>query len=618
MRSTLILPCACLVFAQAPQPPAPPFVPSAEERSQIIAGATELGKRLSLIRVTQHDVGLLNDVEVYHKAAAWLLRHPEEFYNRNYLESALLVLDRGVARAKALQEGKSPWVDRKGRVIRAYRSRVDGSVQPYAVVVPESYDGSKPVRLDLVLHGRGATLSEVSFIAQTENAKPGTTYPDRLELHVFGRTNNAYRWSGETDVFEALDSVKSRYKVDTDRIVLRGFSMGGAGTWHIGLHHPGLWAGIEAGAGFNETMTYARQSSLPEYQSRTLHIYDAFEYARNIMNVPAVGYGGDQDPQLRASQNIQTQLKAEGIEGLRALFLVGPQTGHRFHPESKKESDKFLDMHAARGRLAPDPLSFVTYTTRYNECHWVRVDGLEKHYERAQVDAQGGRVTTKNVSHITLRRLGALELDGQKFPQGGAFEKVNGRWRAAGEDKSLRKRHGLQGPIDDAFHDSFVLVRPTGKAVHGETANLASDRMNRFTTEFAKWLRGDPRVVDDTSVTSTDIRDHNLVLFGEPSNNALIAKIAGKLPIRWDREGIRVNRKAYDSASHVLVMIYPNPLNLSRYVVLNSGHTFGEREFKGTNALLFPRLGDWAVLDLKGNVVAAGLFDDLWKLAPGS
>ena len=51
-----------------------------------------------------------------------------------------------------------------------------------------------------------------------ERNKP-PSIDDRIELHVFGRTNNAYRWSGESDVFEALDSVKKRYKIDAKRIV---------------------------------------------------------------------------------------------------------------------------------------------------------------------------------------------------------------------------------------------------------------------------------------------------------------------------------------------------------------------------------------------------------------
>jgi pimeloyl-ACP methyl ester carboxylesterase len=104
------------------------------------------------------------------------------------------------------------------------------------------------MRLDVVLHGRAAQMTEAGFLA-------GKGLPQRsyLQLEVFGRTNNAYRWAGETDVFEALESVRSHYNVDPQRIVLRGFSMGGAGAWHLGLHYPDRWAAIEAGAGFNET-----------------------------------------------------------------------------------------------------------------------------------------------------------------------------------------------------------------------------------------------------------------------------------------------------------------------------------------------------------------------------
>ena len=80
----------------------------------------------------------------------------------------------------------------------------------------------------------------------------------KITLHVFGRTNNAYRWAGEADVFEAIEAVKRNYPIDDRRIVLRGFSMGGAGAWHLGLHHPSLWSSVEAGAGFTETRHYAK------------------------------------------------------------------------------------------------------------------------------------------------------------------------------------------------------------------------------------------------------------------------------------------------------------------------------------------------------------------------
>ena len=52
----------------------------------------------------------------------------------------------------------------------------------------------------------------------------------------------------------------------------------------------------------------------------------------------------------------------------------------------------------------------------------------------------------------------------------------------------------------------------------------------------------------------------------------------------------------YPSKDHVPVLIQPNPLASGPYVVLNSGHTFGEAELSSLNYLLFPRLGDWAVV----------------------
>jgi dienelactone hydrolase len=263
------------------------------------------------------------DVEIYVKAAEWILRHPEEFYTRAYYDNTLAVLDRGLARARDLAMGQSPWATQKGRMSRAYRSRVDGSVQPYGVVIPDSYDPSKPTRLDLVLHGRAATMNEVSFLFGHDSPKPVPAEQQFIQLEVYGRTNNAYRWAGETDVFEALASVQKRYNIDPNRISLRGFSMGGAGAWHIGLHYPDRWMAMEAGAGFAETKTYAKLGEIPEYQERALHIYDALDYAENAANLPVVGYGGEDDPQLRASQLMKEAVA--NMPALNALFLVGPK-----------------------------------------------------------------------------------------------------------------------------------------------------------------------------------------------------------------------------------------------------------------------------------------------------
>jgi hypothetical protein len=131
-------------------------------------------------------------------------------------------------------------------------------------------------------------------------------------------------------------------------------------------------------------------------------------------------------------------------------------------------------------------------------------------------------------------------------------------------------------------------------------------------------MRADLRVKDPGAVTREDIAGNNLVLFGDPQSNKLIAKIAGKLPIRWSKGNIVAGDKQFSAADHTVALIYPNPLNPNKYVVLNSGYTFGDAEFKGTNALLYPRMGDYAIIRRSDNkVVFAGLFDDDWKLPAG-
>jgi hypothetical protein len=632
----------------------PSYRPGDEELGQIHEKTAELAAAVQRLGARQADPDLLLDVQIYHKAAVWIVRYAgEEFYTKRYVADTLSALDHGLMRAKELAAGRASWPQQKGLLVRAYRSRVDDSIQPYALSIPAGYDGRKPVRLDVVLHGRAMKQNEVNFIANRDSGKPAPLELDHIQLDVFGRGNNAFRWAGETDVFEAIASVQKRYQIDPQRIVLRGFSMGGAGAWHLGLHYPDRWAAVESGAGFNDTKRYLKLDSLPAYQEPTLHIYDAVDYSLNAYDVPTVGYGGEIDGQLQASTNVREQLMKEGFQftpdgldwhtkDLTALFLVGPKTGHKFHPASKQQSEQFIQANLPRSSAGPDHIRFVTYTTRYNECFWLKVGAMEKHYQRAEVDARrsgDGRqldIKTQNVAQLILDRRavgGSLTVDGKTIDlPGGAhnssapwvLEKQAQGWIArsvADEFLPLRKTHGRQGPIDDAFLESFLCVRPTGVPRQKLAHQYALAALDSFARDFARWMHGDVRVKDDTQVTAADIAAHHLILFGDPGSNQLLGQIVDRLPIRWTARTIEVGKQSYDAADHALVMIYPNPLNPRRYIVVNSGHTFHEPEFRGSNALVYPRLGDFAVLRLDASKAAmettveqAGLFDDHWEL----
>src|SRR5262249_15880163 len=160
----------------------------------------------------------------------------------------------------------------------------------------------------------------------------------------------------------------------------------------------------------------------------------------------------------------------------------------------------FLKEWGDRGQVSPDHIRFVTYTTRYNRDYWVTVDELEKHYERAEVDAQrsdGGKryeITTKNLPRLVLRdthQAAPIRIDGQEIKVNAgpeiALEKSGGAWgqARAGTPARLHKRHGLQGPIDDAFLDPFILVRPTGTAWNAGVEQQALRTLARFDRLYA-------------------------------------------------------------------------------------------------------------------------------------
>ncbi len=97
--------------------------------------------------------------------------------------------------------------------------------------------------------------------------------------------------------------------------------------------------------------------------------------------------------------------------------------------------------------------------------------------------------------------------------------------------------------------------------------------------------------------TNEDLERYNLVLWGDRASNRLIDKVLDSLPIRWSESAVTVGDQSFAAADHVLAMIYPNPENPRRYIVLNSGPTFREAHDR-SNSLQTPKLPDWAVIDL--------------------
>jgi hypothetical protein len=335
-------------------------------------------------------------------------------------------------------------------------------------------------------------------------------------------------------------------------------------------------------------------------------------------------------------------------------WLIGPKTGHKYEPETKKILSSRVNELMAKGREnMPPRVRFQTYTLRYNRMKWITLDALEQHWEKAEIDAQlvdegTFQIKTKNITAFTIDLpSGPAPLDKTHPPRvvidgqdlvgpavrekwAASFRKADGKWKpadktttsaASAKPEPLHKRHGLQGPIDDAFMDSFIFVRPTGKALNEKVGLWAQNEFDLAIRQWRTVFRGDVRVKDDTALTPDDIAHSNLILWGDPGSNQFLTRILSKLPIQWTKEKLSVGGQTGSAADHAPILIYPNPLSPERYIVLNSSFTFrmGSRT---SNSLQTPKLPDWALIDLRtppseqwpGQVVDAGFFDEHWQL----
>jgi hypothetical protein len=637
-------------------------------KKAMLSEADKLDADLALLLARSKDGGrtasFAPDILIFSKAVRVALLQ-NEIYDLREMRTARELIEMGRQRLNDLSLGTPKWNTQTGLVVRGYRSAIDDSIQPYGLVVPASHraDSAVKSRLDIWLHGRGEKMTELAFLDQRRKQPGEFTPPGAIVLHPYGRYCNAFRFAGETDVFEALADVKKRYRIDDNRIVMRGFSMGGAGCWQFATHHSGLWCAAAPGAGFSETADFLkieRDKIKPTwYEQKLWNWYDSTTYARNIFNVPTVAYSGEIDRQKQAADFMAAALVKEGM-GL--THIIGPKTAHKYEPKAREEVNRRIDQLAERGRVS-GPIQMTTHSLRYNHVRWLRIDALKKHWEPAGATgvlvAAGGASESvfgiaitglKNVSAFSIilepGSLAPFEQTSVTVQDAGADPPISEIRVAPQSDRSLLlhfairegrvpgvpkweqvpsppsglvKRHGLQGPIDDAFMGPFAFVRPTGPAANDIVAKWVDREMKRAIDQWRRQFRGEPIVIDDVKVTDEHIKNRHLVLWGDAKSNAVLGKIAKSLPLHWSPQGVSIGQ-ASGGSTCVPIMIYPNPLNGDKYVVLNSGFTFREDAFS-SNARQTPRLPDWAIVDAAtpmttrtpGTIIDAGFFDEAWK-----
>ena len=530
-----------------------------------------------------------------------------------------------------------------------FLSSVDGSCQYYSVLYPKDYDPSKRYALILSLHGAGV---EASGQADAYRPKDWAFVVAATNRRPFG-----FDWQdwGRLDAMEVLDHSLARLPVDRDRVLLTGHSMGGHGTWHVGLTHADLFAAAAPEAGWPNIQLYA-----PTFLQRSVTFADPAQVAVRDMamrpdNVPAmlvnalnlplfILHGGDDDnvPTLHG-RNF-----AEWLRELRYRFTY-KEVPNQPHWWSYEDGLSCVDdtglmgfLEAQRRDPGPRHIRFRTADLgQSNRNYWTVVERVRTVGRDADIEAWATdsviAVKTANIAQFSLELAGnpffpgavAVEVEGRRvgarysLPGRLTFHETDKGW-AAGPSRAaqLTKTPELYGPAKQAMMSPFLLVYGTRDSA------LTSFLRHSATQEGMRWWlvgNGQARVVPDTEVTSGDIRLYNLVLYGGPAENSVTRRVGDHLPVRVSAGHMMLGKRDLGD-SLAAMFVYPNPLNQNRLVLIRMGTDSDNSRlslFWGVASsgagipdfMVFDRsvrLSGWA------GVRAAGFFGADWNLDPAS
>ncbi len=118
------------------------------------------------------------------------------------------------------------------------------------VHLPPGYNPKKSYPLIITLHGAGGNGQNLR--GAWANTKTNWGQKVRAGYIVVAPTWQPARWwlwpQGK-DIFTLLEEMKNAYSVDTDRVIIGGFSNGAHSAWNLGMKQPSLFAALAPAAG---------------------------------------------------------------------------------------------------------------------------------------------------------------------------------------------------------------------------------------------------------------------------------------------------------------------------------------------------------------------------------
>ncbi len=197
----------------------------------------------------------------------------------------------------------------------------------YLLFLPKGYGARAEKRWPLILflHGAGERGTDIWKVATHGPGKFAGAHPDFPFILVSPQCPERQIWSADA-LLGLLDEVTAKYVVDTSRVYLTGLSMGGYGTWDLGLTHPEKFAAIVPICGGGQMIAVLLSSRDNGQALKSLGVW---------------AFHGTKDPvvPLEESQRMVDALKKAGVDDVK--LTVYPEAGHDAWTETYKNPELY-------------------------------------------------------------------------------------------------------------------------------------------------------------------------------------------------------------------------------------------------------------------------------------
>jgi dienelactone hydrolase len=556
--------------------------------------------------------------------------------------------------ADRLAAGGDPWKGRTGAFTKAYRSELDGTLQPYGLYVPPSYDPAKAWPLVVGLHGSGSNhllhrrrlfgLGNEPGEGDYEAIRRDVPLPDVgfIVATPYARGESAgYSGVAEGDVLRVMDHVQRAYRVDADRVHLTGLSMGGGGTWHIGLRYPDRFASLSPVCGVADLDLMPWTAGWGALDKELMSLTGYTRIVENATNLPVFVFHGDEDDAVNvtASRKMTEAFAKAGLAASVHYFEL-PGVTHFAWDFAYRDASLFRRLEAIRRNPFPERVVYSTFSPRYSRAYWLRIDRIDRGLVLARVEgtqkAGAFDVKTDNLTAFSLLLAPAIAPPGKPIevkvngkpvfrgvPKGEvlSFAAGKGSWK-----ETAAWRGPAQGPPDHAeasARNASLAQYGAHVYVYGTLGDAATTAASKAVAErLGDWgpsVRARWRVLADAEVTPEIMATNDLVLVGTNATNRVLAGLVG-LPVRQDASGTWVGARKVAGPAATYRLLYPNPgATRHRVLVYGGGSPEALARFRPPNRLApppFSAFADYLVVGEDDKVVVEGYFRDGYTI-PG-